>query len=92
VDEKTKKASFYVWDDIVVDAHRAVVMRGGERLTITAKVVDLLLILLERRGHIVEKAELMELLWPTVLSKRPTSLRTLPCYDARSVIIQRPQS
>ena len=64
MDEKTKKANFYVWDDIVVDAHRAVVMRGGERLTITAKVVDLLLILLERRGHIVEKAELMELLWP----------------------------
>ena len=64
MDEKTKKANFYVWDDIVVDAHRAVVTRRGERLTITAKVVDLLLILLERRGHIVEKAELMELLWP----------------------------
>lgn len=53
-----------MWDDMVVDSARAVVTRGGEHLTMTAKVVDLLLILLERRGQIVEKAELMELLWP----------------------------
>ncbi|HKP70458.1 MAG TPA: winged helix-turn-helix domain-containing protein [Pyrinomonadaceae bacterium] len=64
MDGKSEKARFYLWDDIVVDSDRAVVTQSGERLTMTAKVFDLLLILLERRGQIVEKAELMELLWP----------------------------
>lgn len=64
MDGKTEKTRFYTWDDIVVDSDRAVATRSGERITMTAKVFDLLLILLERRGQIVEKAELMELLWP----------------------------
>lgn len=38
--------------------------RGHEHVQLTPKVFDTLLLLVERRGHVVEKNALMELLWP----------------------------
>ncbi len=40
--------------------------RNGKPLPLTPKVFDTLLLLVERRGRLVEKEELMELLWPGV--------------------------
>ena len=46
------------------DAEQRLLFRDGEVVPLVPKVVDTLHVLLERRGHVVEKAELMKLVWP----------------------------
>ena len=38
--------------------------RDGEPVVLMPKAIDTLAVLLERRGQVVEKAELMKLVWP----------------------------
>ncbi|HYW42479.1 MAG TPA: transcriptional regulator [Bryobacteraceae bacterium] len=46
------------------DAGQRVLLRDGEVVALVPKAVDTLHALLERRGQIVEKAELMKMVWP----------------------------
>jgi TolB-like protein len=46
------------------DPEQRVLFREGEALALMPKAVDTLHVLLERRGRVVEKAELMKLVWP----------------------------
>jgi DNA-binding winged helix-turn-helix (wHTH) protein/TolB-like protein len=39
-------------------------LRGGEVLTLTPKAFEALVLLVENRGHLLEKEELMKALWP----------------------------
>jgi TolB-like protein/Flp pilus assembly protein TadD len=47
-----------------LDAHDRVLMRGGKSVRLTEKVFNVLLLLVERSGHLVTKEELMERVWP----------------------------
>jgi len=47
-----------------LDPDKRVLSMDGKPLPLTAKVFDTLLVLVERRGQVVEKDELMKLLWP----------------------------
>ena len=47
-----------------MDAGERVLLREGRPVPLTPKLFDTLLALVERSGHLVEKAELMELVWP----------------------------
>src|SRR2546423_9461560 len=47
-----------------LDAHDRVLMRGGKSVRLTEKVFNILLLLVERSGHLVTKEELMEQVWP----------------------------
>lgn len=47
-----------------MDAEQRILLRGDKPLPLTPKVFDTLLILVERGGRIVEKRELIQLLWP----------------------------
>ncbi|MEB2360509.1 MAG: winged helix-turn-helix domain-containing protein [Bryobacteraceae bacterium] len=46
------------------DAEQRLLFRAGEIVPLVPKAADTLHVLLERRGRIVEKAELMKLVWP----------------------------
>ena len=46
------------------DAEQRLLFRHGEMVPLVPKAIDTLHVLLERRGRIVEKAELMKLVWP----------------------------
>ncbi len=46
------------------DASQRLLFRGTELVPLVPKAVDILHVLLERRGTVVEKAELMRLVWP----------------------------
>ena len=46
------------------DPAQRLLFRGGEQVELPPKVLDTLHVLLERRGQVVEKAELMRLVWP----------------------------
>jgi DNA-binding winged helix-turn-helix (wHTH) protein/Tfp pilus assembly protein PilF len=53
----------YLFDDVVVDCGNYEVFKGGERKVLTARAFDVLCHLIERRGRVVEKAELFEQVW-----------------------------
>jgi eukaryotic-like serine/threonine-protein kinase len=54
----------YCFGDFVLDAAAYTLTRGGVALSPQPKVFDLLCLLLERRGQVVTKAELLASLWP----------------------------
>ena len=55
---------FYSFGDFTVDADQKILLRRGKPLQLTPKVFDMLLILIENSGRIVEKEALMNRLWP----------------------------
>jgi Tol biopolymer transport system component/DNA-binding winged helix-turn-helix (wHTH) protein len=55
---------FYDFGPFRVDASERVLLREGQPVMLSPKLFDTLLALVERSGHIVEKAELMETVWP----------------------------
>lgn len=55
---------FYEFGDFRVDSVERVLLRAGELVPLTPKVFDLLLLLVENNGHVVEKARLMKEIWP----------------------------
>jgi DNA-binding winged helix-turn-helix (wHTH) protein/TolB-like protein len=57
----------YRFDGFVVDPVRRRLVRAGEAVTITPKAFSILLILLERRGEVVDKEELIRRVWPDTL-------------------------
>ena len=54
----------YRFDCFRIDPVRRTLQRDGERLNIPAKAFDLLLIMLENNGRLMEREELFRLLWP----------------------------
>lgn len=54
----------YGFDGFLVDPVRRLLMRDGEPVVITPKSFSVLLILLEHRGEVVEKDELLRRIWP----------------------------
>src|SRR5579859_5170776 len=64
-----------------LDTEEKVLMRDGQAVPIPPKDLETLLVLVERAGHIVQKDELMERVWPGVfieegnLSRRVFNLR-----------------
>lgn len=57
-------SSGYSFEDIRVDPVQRAVFRGAERVALTPKVFDLLLIFVESPGEVLEKKHLMDRLWP----------------------------
>jgi DNA-binding winged helix-turn-helix (wHTH) protein len=54
----------YEFGSFRVDADQRLLMRDEKVIPVTPKVFDTLLALVERAGRVVEKSELMNMLWP----------------------------
>src|SRR6476659_10433877 len=55
---------FYEFGPFRIDTRNRQVLRENELVPLKAKAVDTLLLLIESRGDVVEKDELMQRLWP----------------------------
>ncbi|HEV2706147.1 MAG TPA: winged helix-turn-helix domain-containing protein [Pyrinomonadaceae bacterium] len=55
---------FYEFGVFRVDAQERLLYREGEVVPLTPKVFDTLLVLVQNSGHVLEKTELMQTLWP----------------------------
>jgi DNA-binding winged helix-turn-helix (wHTH) protein/TolB-like protein len=55
---------FYEFGEFRVDPVRRRLLRCGEPIAVTSKSFSLLVVLLERRGEVVEKEELFRRVWP----------------------------
>ena len=56
---------FYLFGPFRIDVAERLLRRDGESIPLTPKAFDLLLMLVENKGHLLEKDELMKMLWPT---------------------------
>ena len=56
--------SLYEFGPFRINVNERLLQRGDELVPLSPKVFDTLLILVENHGHVVEKRELMDLLWP----------------------------
>jgi DNA-binding winged helix-turn-helix (wHTH) protein/TolB-like protein len=57
----------YEFESFRLDVAERLLLREGEVVPLQPKVFDLLLALVERHGHLLEKDELMRLVWPDVI-------------------------
>lgn len=55
---------FYLFDAFRVDAFERILFKENREVTLTPKVFDTLLVLLENPGHVLTKKELMQQVWP----------------------------
>jgi len=56
--------SIYEFGPFQVQSSERQLLRNGIKVPVTAKTFDTLLFLLQRRGRLVEKSEIMEAIWP----------------------------
>ena len=54
----------YEFGPFRLDAGERLLLRDAENVPLTPKAFDLLLALVEHHGHLLEKDELMKLVWP----------------------------
>ncbi len=59
-----KDIRFYDFGPFRVDTHSRLLLRDREIVPLTSKVFDVLLVFIEHRGRMLDKEELMELVWP----------------------------
>src|SRR5918998_6085323 len=59
-----KNGRVYEFGPFRLHATRRVLLREGRPVTLTAKAFDTLLLLVERGGEVLPKAEMMDALWP----------------------------
>jgi Tol biopolymer transport system component/DNA-binding winged helix-turn-helix (wHTH) protein len=59
-----EQESTYTFGEFRVSVEERTVYRNGERLSLTPKMFDLLLLLVRNAGRIVEKEELLSTIWP----------------------------
>ena len=58
------QSRIYEFDDFRLDAGERVLLRRGERVALTPRVLDTLLYLVRHHGRVLEKNELMSEIWP----------------------------
>ncbi|HVR95611.1 MAG TPA: winged helix-turn-helix domain-containing protein, partial [Thermoanaerobaculia bacterium] len=63
IEPKTERV-LYEFEDFRVDPVRRRLLRAGEPVPLTPKAFSILLVLLDKRGEVVEKEELIQKVWP----------------------------
>lgn len=54
----------YEFDSFILDENEKVLLRNGERVQLTPKALEMLIVFVSRAGLVLEKEELMEIVWP----------------------------
>jgi TolB-like protein/DNA-binding winged helix-turn-helix (wHTH) protein len=83
-----KGKHIYEFGPYRLDPEEKVLMRDGQALPIPPKDLDTLLVLIERAGHIVEKDELLEKVWPGVFIEENNLARRI--FNLRQVLGEGP--
>jgi len=73
----------YTFGPFQYDAEQKLLFRGSEVVPLVPKVVDTLQALLERRGRVVEKNELIKLVWPDTVVQEGGLALWVSCSSRR---------
>jgi TolB-like protein/DNA-binding winged helix-turn-helix (wHTH) protein/lipoprotein NlpI len=75
---------FYEFANFRIDVAKQRILKDGEPLPITPKAVEILLLLAENSGRVVEKDELMAAIWPDTIVEESNLTQTV--YVLRKVL------
>src|ERR1700720_234828 len=81
---RLKSKHLYEFGSYHLDAVERVLLRDGQPVTLPPKDLETLLVLVERAGHIVEKEELLEKVWPGVFIEEGNLARHI--FNLRQVL------
>jgi TolB-like protein/DNA-binding winged helix-turn-helix (wHTH) protein/Tfp pilus assembly protein PilF len=84
VDARLKSKHLYGFGSYRLDALERVLLRDGQPVTLPPKDLETLFVLVERAGHIVEKDELLEKVWPGVFVEESNLARHI--FNLRQVL------
>jgi len=84
VGDRLKAKHLYGFGSYRLDAVERVLLRDGQPVTLPPKDLETLLVLVERAGHIVEKEELLEKVWPGVFVEEGNLARHI--FNLRQVL------
>ena len=62
--KEEQTSHFYEFGPFHVDTAKCVLQRQGEVVPLSLKVFEILLVLIEHRGQLLEKEELLRQVWP----------------------------
>src|SRR5262245_60922198 len=79
---------FYEFDNFRIDLTERALLREGEFVSLTQKAFEVLVELVERRGGIVSKEELMEKVWPDTIVEESNLTQNI--YTLRKALGQTP--
>src|SRR5690348_18312593 len=79
-----KANRIYEFGSYRLDAEERVLSRDGQAILLQPKDLETLLVLVERAGHIVEKEELLEKVWPGVFIEEGNLARRI--FNLRQVL------
>jgi len=79
-----KAKHLYEFGPYRLDAEERVLLRDGQPVTLPPKDLETLLVLVEEAGHIVEKEELLEKVWPGVFIEEGNLARHI--FNLRQVL------
>ena len=68
---------FYGFGPFVVDTAKCVLMRSGEVIPLSLKAFEILLLLIEQRGQVVEKDEILKRVWPNTVVEENNLARNI---------------
>jgi TolB-like protein len=85
----SQSALRYDFGPFRVDARERRLLRGGEVVPLTPKVFDILLVLVQNKGHVLSKGEMMKLVWPDTAVEEGNLARNIS--SLRSALGERPR-
>jgi DNA-binding winged helix-turn-helix (wHTH) protein/tetratricopeptide (TPR) repeat protein len=86
VADKTAPAHVYEFGRFRIDTADRLLMRGGTAIPLQPKVIDTLVLLIEGRGRVLRKEELMRALWPRTFVEESNLTQNI--YTLRKVLGQ----
>src|SRR5258708_16574345 len=84
MDVRLKSKHLYAFGSYRLDSVERDLWRDGQPVTLPPKDLETLLVLVERAGHIVEKEELLEKVWPGVFVEEGNLARRI--FNLRQVL------
>lgn len=79
---------FYDFEYFRIDVSRRLLLRQGKPVPLTPKAFDILLVLVQNQGRVVEKDELMKLVWPETTVEENNLTRNIS--SLRKALNERP--
>ena len=84
----TENFRYYEFDEYKVDARRRILFKNGERVQLSSRIFDLLLVLVQNEGRILAHDELLEKVWEGMFVEQSNLKKSVSAL--RQILGERP--
>lgn len=84
----TENCRYYEFDEYKIDARRRILFKNGERVSLSSRIFDLLLVLVQNEGRILEHDELLDKVWEGMFVEQSNLKKSVSAL--RQILGERP--